>query len=602
MLNFDDFEFDFEEKEEKKETKKEAVKSKAPKSEDVDDVADELSEESEEDEEDDSFDDIDFPDEEENSSKKTTTKKKTASKSGKKDIKVKCPVTVKGPNFTMRVESANGSFTPTLTEVSESVYERFKEVAVLVPIYDEKEGVLYYAIPDTKISKNDIKDELGSSVNISKNSVCVSFGEIQGEYDSTFLEDEEVSLGDVARVFCENGNVEFAKASWLYVPKALIVMPYATSYPERTKENELLANGITHISVCGEVREVNPNGELSLTELAEMSFEEGEFRKKCSFLFGRIGDVLHIFLKTSVKYEIMDSFVKDKSATGKKLEERYILSDEKPLNLWLYNFNINRVVTPAAFGGKTKITKQDVVNYLMEDISAFGDAERGVDTIYDKTSNTLSIGIHSGKKGRYHNASFDYEETEHYGPFKLIRTEADYNDAIALSNVGFFHSELFRIENTPVFRFIQHLKEKKEDEASAIQFTYKLPKIPAEILDGVVRHFQQYAEKEMIVEILYNRLTERYTIAYPQTYESNTMHILYNMQRSVMDAVEYKVMQIHSHASASAYFSATDNRDEKLCGIYGVIGRIDKPTPEMVFRVSYESSAKLIPVEDLFAI
>jgi len=45
------------------------------------------------------------------------------------------------------------------------------------------------------------------------------------------------------------------------------------------------------------------------------------------------------------------------------------------------------------------------------------------------------------------------------------------------------------------------------------------------------------------------------------------------------------VAEFHSHGSHRAFFSATDDWDEQGFRIYGVVGRLDAPTPELTLRV-----------------
>ena len=45
------------------------------------------------------------------------------------------------------------------------------------------------------------------------------------------------------------------------------------------------------------------------------------------------------------------------------------------------------------------------------------------------------------------------------------------------------------------------------------------------------------------------------------------------------------VAEFHSHGSARAFFSVTDDRDEQGFRIYGVAGRLDSPRPELRLRV-----------------
>ena len=45
------------------------------------------------------------------------------------------------------------------------------------------------------------------------------------------------------------------------------------------------------------------------------------------------------------------------------------------------------------------------------------------------------------------------------------------------------------------------------------------------------------------------------------------------------------VAEFHSHASHRAFFSATDDKDEQGFRIYGVVGRLDTPAPELTLRL-----------------
>ena len=45
------------------------------------------------------------------------------------------------------------------------------------------------------------------------------------------------------------------------------------------------------------------------------------------------------------------------------------------------------------------------------------------------------------------------------------------------------------------------------------------------------------------------------------------------------------VAEFHSHGRHRAFFSATDDRDEQGFRIYGVVGRLDAPEPELALRL-----------------
>ena len=45
------------------------------------------------------------------------------------------------------------------------------------------------------------------------------------------------------------------------------------------------------------------------------------------------------------------------------------------------------------------------------------------------------------------------------------------------------------------------------------------------------------------------------------------------------------VAEFHSHGKTRAFFSGTDDRDEQGFRIYGVVGKLDTPWPELRLRV-----------------
>jgi PRTRC genetic system protein A len=47
---------------------------------------------------------------------------------------------------------------------------------------------------------------------------------------------------------------------------------------------------------------------------------------------------------------------------------------------------------------------------------------------------------------------------------------------------------------------------------------------------------------------------------------------------------ERVVLEVHSHRAWPARFSRTDDRDEQRLRLYGVIGRLDQPVPEVALR------------------
>lgn len=59
-------------------------------------------------------------------------------------------------------------------------------------------------------------------------------------------------------------------------------------------------------------------------------------------------------------------------------------------------------------------------------------------------------------------------------------------------------------------------------------------------------------------------------------------------------------LALHSHHAMSAYFSATDDRDEQGLAIYGVLGRLDTGRPEVALRAGAYGAWLPIPWDDVF--
>lgn len=63
---------------------------------------------------------------------------------------------------------------------------------------------------------------------------------------------------------------------------------------------------------------------------------------------------------------------------------------------------------------------------------------------------------------------------------------------------------------------------------------------------------------------------------------------------------EYAPIEVHSHNSMPAFFSATDNRDENGLRIYGVLGRVDKPIVDFRLRISIYGHYSTLPYQLVF--
>ena len=73
-------------------------------------------------------------------------------------------------------------------------------------------------------------------------------------------------------------------------------------------------------------------------------------------------------------------------------------------------------------------------------------------------------------------------------------------------------------------------------------------------------------------------------------WQDNAYHLVFPEQSGAATSLQYQpipdlVAEFHSHGAGPAFFSATDDADEQGFGLYGVVGRLQSPLPEIAVRV-----------------
>ena len=109
--------------------------------------------------------------------------------------------------------------------------------------------------------------------------------------------------------------------------------------------------------------------------------------------------------------------------------------------------------------------------------------------------------------------------------------------------------------------------------AEKVQLTHG--PIPARLFELGLRWFQDDPDTERLFAVRWDG--DAYRLVVPPQAGTAT-RLAYLPPAGV-------VAEFHSHGSARAFFSATDDRDEQGFRIYGVVGRLDAPRPELRLRV-----------------
>lgn len=147
---------------------------------------------------------------------------------------------------------------------------------------------------------------------------------------------------------------------------------------------------------------------------------------------------------------------------------------------------------------------------------------------------------------------------------------------------------VYEIRNTEIGLFVTRTHDVEELDLIVPCFRFRLPKIPLNILQQIVAFFRSFIQQgsvnEAMVNLLWDRQNEKYTVCVPEQLVSKT-----SVKAGTSDFDEDRYLHladIHSHNTMSAKFSATDNEDEKATRLYMVIGKLDRYFPEICVRIS----------------
>ncbi len=99
--------------------------------------------------------------------------------------------------------------------------------------------------------------------------------------------------------------------------------------------------------------------------------------------------------------------------------------------------------------------------------------------------------------------------------------------------------------------------------------------VPAQLFELGLRWFQDDPDIERLFAVRWDGAAYRLVVP-PQA--GTATRLAYAPPAGV-------VAEFHSHGGSRAFFSATDDRDEQGFRIYGVVGRLDSPLPELRLRV-----------------
>ncbi len=178
--------------------------------------------------------------------------------------------------------------------------------------------------------------------------------------------------------------------------------------------------------------------------------------------------------------------------------------------------------------------------------------------------------------------------------YKGIFTSYDEADAggkvISLFPSG--DGKVYEMRKTEIGRFITPISQTKEIRKVEAGFTPVLPLIPAEKLMVILCFFKHMARKgnfEALVNIYWDKQESRFVLDVPE--QKVTRVSVSSRISEKFDSERYiHYVDIHSHNNMNAFFSRTDDKDEKAARVYAVVGKVSSFLPEIKARIASSRS------------
>jgi len=166
-----------------------------------------------------------------------------------------------------------------------------------------------------------------------------------------------------------------------------------------------------------------------------------------------------------------------------------------------------------------------------------------------------------------------------------------------INDVGIFviHVSTFNVPGFPI-------------EENAEHFVLKHGHIPHQLLDDCIAFFQKICDAskdEVYLQIFWGLNPDEPDVKEPhhfiwcpnQVVSGASVHFQRNVD---LEKNASLVFEIHSHNTMSAYFSPTDNNDEKSDRLFAVVGRLDTARPEKKFSFVCGGKRVDIPEDQIF--
>lgn len=265
-------------------------------------------------------------------------------------------------------------------------------------------------------------------------------------------------------------------------------------------------------------------------------------------------------------------------APAPKKEETY--PTNATVSFVLHRFQLK----PEDFGGKKEVNKKELCAFLRKTYPEYEESRTWF--AYDKDKNLIMPQIKGSGKGADVYPSYDEAVAAAQGKdYFLCNFPQGGNN--------------YRLEKTMVSMTVA------TDSGDSGSFEWYLPKVDRAIYEKTDKLFRRVSEEfntEALVHLYYLPETKEYEIEIPPQVVSYAAVHETNFPFETPE--RFRVMDIHSHGTINAFFSSTDNRDEKGNRLFGVFGGYKHSEPEkpseFVFRAGTGGKYFYLPRYEVF--
>jgi PRTRC genetic system protein A len=173
----------------------------------------------------------------------------------------------------------------------------------------------------------------------------------------------------------------------------------------------------------------------------------------------------------------------------------------------------------------------------------------------------------------------------------------------AISIVPARDGRVYEIRVTEMGRFITPVTDCETLSDIQTGFTPALPLIPSDLMMKVISFFRFYTRKgdeaEAVLNVYWDKDNGEFIADVPEQIVSK-MSVDSRISEKFADGRFIHYMDIHSHNSMRAFFSPTDDRDEKATRLYTVIGKLNEYVPEIKTRISNGGTFLEIDPSEIF--